>query len=117
MLRTRKLFLIVLPLIIAGSAFAQEKGPIIRLDPALDDIVSPDAKVEKVAGGFVFFEGPLWVRKGGYLLFSDIANNVIEKWNPADGKVTPFLDRPDSEFKSDGSSMLGGPNGNTMDSQ
>jgi gluconolactonase len=119
MRKMKPLSIIILSILSVGSAFAQtpEKGPVIRLDPALDDIVSPDAKIEKVAGGFGFTEGPLWVRKGGYLLFSDISNNVIEKWNPADGKVTAFLDRPDSEFKSNGGSMLGGPNGNTMDSQ
>ena len=36
------------------------------LDPALDDIVPANAKVEKVAGNFGFTEGPVWVRSGGY---------------------------------------------------
>ncbi|OFW45003.1 MAG: hypothetical protein A3J28_06835 [Acidobacteria bacterium RIFCSPLOWO2_12_FULL_60_22] len=39
------------------------KEPVIRLDPALDSIVPPDAKVEKVAGNFGFLEGPVWVRQ------------------------------------------------------
>src|SRR3974377_2450688 len=37
---------------------------ILRLDPALDAIVSPGAKIEKLAGGFLFTEGPIWVRDG-----------------------------------------------------
>ena len=51
------------------------------MDPALDALVSPDAKVEVVKGGFGFTEGALWVQKGksGYLLFSDIPANVIYK--------------------------------------
>ena len=74
-------------------ALAQEKSPVVRLDMALDAIVSPDAKVEKVAGNFGFTEGPVWDRKGGYLLFSDIPANVIDKWDPKAGKVSVFLDK------------------------
>ncbi len=66
-------------------------GRVIRLDPALDAIVAPDAAIEKLAGGMRFTEGPVWVRDGGYLLFSDIGHNVINKWDPSDGTVTVFL--------------------------
>jgi gluconolactonase len=113
----RMLWIIVLSIIATVSAAAQapEKGPIVRLDPALDDIVPSNAKVEKVVGDIGFAEGPLWVRKGGYLIFSDIANNVIDKWNPADGKLLAFLDRPDAAFAVSSGSMLGGSNGITMD--
>ena len=67
--------------------------PVVRLDPALDALVSPDAKLEVVKGGFGFTEGALWVQKGksGYLLFSDIPANVIYKWTP-DGKLSVYLD-------------------------
>ena len=64
-------------------------GAILRLDPALDEIVAADARIEKVAGGFKFTEGPVWIHDG-YLLFSDIPNNVINKWTP-DGKVAAFM--------------------------
>ena len=86
-------FSILLALSAVAPAWAQEKGPVIRLDPAFDDIVAPNAKVETVADGFGFTEGPVWVRKGGYLIFSDIPANVINKWNPKDGKVSVFLDK------------------------
>ena len=54
-------------------------GDVAKLDPALDKLIDPDAKVEVVKGGFGFTEGPVWVQKGksGYLLFSDIPANVI----------------------------------------
>ena len=58
---------------------AEEYSFIARLNPALDEIVPMDAKVEKLADHFGFLEGPVWVRKGGYLLFSDIPANVIYK--------------------------------------
>jgi gluconolactonase len=52
---------------------AQEasRGTVTRMDPELDRLVPPDAKVEKVHGDFGFIEGPVWVRSGGYLVFSD----------------------------------------------
>jgi gluconolactonase len=78
-----------------GLATAQKPSdkPVVRLDPALDALVSPDAKLELVKGGFGFTEGALWVQQGksGYLLFSDIPANVIYKWTP-DGKVSVYLD-------------------------
>src|SRR5436309_1128417 len=78
-----------------GPATAQKPSdkPVVRLDPALDGLVSPDAKLELVKGGFGFTEGALWVQQGkrGYLLFSDIPANVIYKWTP-DGKLSVYLD-------------------------
>ena len=61
-------------------------GRIERLDPALDAIIAPDAKMEVIANGFAWTEGPLWVRAdGGYLLFSDIPPNRILKWQDGQG--------------------------------
>jgi len=57
-------------------------GSIVRSDPALDKIAPPGTSVEKVQGDFRFIEGPVWVRSGGYLLFSDIPANSIMKWTP-----------------------------------
>jgi gluconolactonase len=68
-----------------GTGVQQVETKIIRNDPALDAIVSPDAKIEKLAGGFLFTEGPVWVRDGGYLLFSDPNNNTIYRWSEEDG--------------------------------
>ncbi|MDP9083656.1 MAG: SMP-30/gluconolactonase/LRE family protein [Pseudomonadota bacterium] len=80
---------------------APDTGSIVRLDPALDAIVAPDAKLEILkADAFGIAEGPVWVREGksGYLLFSDIAANVIYKWTP-DGQVSVFL--KDSGYTGD----------------
>jgi gluconolactonase len=75
-------------------AIAEPSDPaVLRLDPALDALVSPDAKVELVKGGFGFTEGPVWVQKGkeGYLLFTDIPGRVVWKLT-ADGKASVYLD-------------------------
>jgi gluconolactonase len=83
--------------VLAGSfAFAQSTASnqsVVRLDPALDAVVSPDAKVELVKDGFGFTEGPVWVQKGkdGYLLFTDIPGNVVWKLTP-DGKASVYLE-------------------------
>jgi gluconolactonase len=54
---------------------------VVRLDPAMDGIVGPNPKIFKLAEGFQFTEGPVWVpRDGGYLLFSDPNANTIYKY-------------------------------------
>jgi len=66
---------------------------IVRNDPALDDIVSPAATIEKLAGGFLFTEGPVWVPRtadsDGHLLFSDPNANTIYRWS-TDGQISVF---------------------------
>ena len=57
---------------------------VTRLDPALDAIVPRDATIEKLAEGFLFTEGPIWV-PDGYLLFSDPNSNTIYRWSDNDG--------------------------------
>ena len=67
----------------AGAAAAGEfpaVGNIERKDPRFDKLIPKDAKLEKLADGFAWTEGPVWVKDGGYLLFSDIPNNVVIKW-------------------------------------
>jgi gluconolactonase len=63
-------------------------GAIVRVTPAFDALVPRDAQIEKLADGYMFTEGPVWVRRGQpgpYLLFSDIPANAIRKWSPTEG--------------------------------
>lgn len=66
-----------------GSILLAAGGCLFAASP--DDLIEPGAKVEKIAGGFQFTEGPVWDRSGGFLLFSDIPANAIMKWSPKDG--------------------------------
>lgn len=101
---------------VALTLMAQEAGvgTVRRVDPALDKLVPPGAKIEKLAGGFRFTEGPVWIKDGGYLLFSDIPANAILKWTP-DGKVTPFR-KPVFPGKFPDGQFIGS-NGLTLDAQ
>jgi gluconolactonase len=65
---------------------------ITKLDPALDAIVAPNAKLDLLDDHFGLTEGPVWVPEGksGYLLFVDMLSNVIWKMTP-DKKVSVFL--------------------------
>lgn len=60
-------------------------GKIERLDPRFDKLISTDAKLEKLAEGFDWSEGPVWMKSGGYLLFSDIPLNKVMKWKEGEG--------------------------------
>src|SRR5216683_2518197 len=91
---TRLLIAVAASMLAGSFALAQSANQaVVRLDPALDALVSPDAKVELVKGGFGFTEGPVWVQKGkeGYLLFTDIPGAVVWKLT-ADGKASVYLD-------------------------
>ena len=68
-----------------------DAATIDRWDPALDAIVPKDWKVEKIAEGFGWAEGPLWIKSGGYLLFTDVPGNKMWKWSEKGGLVK-FLD-------------------------
>ena len=82
-----------------ASAPAKETsgvGSIVRLDPAFDALVPPDAHIEKLAGGFQFTEGPVWRPQEQHLWFSDVMGNVVRQWSP-DGKATIAIQHAGAE--------------------
>ena len=52
---------------------------------AIYELVEEGSKVERLATGFTFTEGPIWHPKEQYLLFSDMPGDVRRKYTPADG--------------------------------
>ena len=86
---------------------------VTRLDKAIDDIVPKDARIEKLAGGFLFTEGPVWVGDG-YLLFSDPNGNMIYRWSP-DGQVSVFRTKSGYAGFDVGEYGQPGSNGLTLD--
>jgi gluconolactonase len=90
-------FLALIGLVTLGMAAAhaeEGKSVIVKKDAALDALISPNAKLERLATGFGFTEGALWVSKGknSHLLFSDMPGNVIYKWTP-DGRVSVHMEK------------------------
>src|SRR5437899_2831599 len=89
---------------------------VIRTDPAIDAIVSPNPKIFKLAEGFKFTEGPVWNRNGGYLLFSDPNNNTIYKYSPdGNGQLTVFREKSGYEGADIAEYGQPGSNGLTLD--
>jgi gluconolactonase len=107
---------------------AERPFGIVRIDPSLDSLVAPNAKLELLAEGFGLTEGPVWVPEGrdGYLLLSDLTANVIYKWTPAG--VSVFLDKAGysgTDINNAGTQtrrgrvavIMIGPNGQALDPQ
>jgi gluconolactonase len=108
----------VLVLAAIRSANAEDKSPrtvgsIERLDPALDKLVPAGAKMEVIGEGYAWCEGPAWVREGNFLLFSDIPNNAIMRWDRKSGS-TLFL-KPSGYTGNDPRAGESGSNGLVID--
>ena len=90
--------LLPLPLVLMGTVAMNSlaapvpvpEARIERFDTALDAIVAPDAPIEKLASGFIWSEGPVWIDDGSYLLFTDVPGNTLYRWSGRDG-LSVFL--------------------------
>src|SRR5437867_2212190 len=84
----RTIVLLFLAVAVFGQALLPVRptlGRILRDSPQLDALIAPDAKIEVLASGITWAEGPVWVKDGGYLLFSDIPRNSVMKWKEDEG--------------------------------
>ena len=91
---------------------------VVRNDPGMNEIVGPNPKVFKLADGFKFTEGPIWIKD--HLLFSDPNANTIYKYTPngnEEGRLEVF--RSPSGYSGVDIAEYGQPgsNGLTLDSQ
>jgi len=68
------------------SSTMKSIGIIDRMDPSLDSVIDTDAKIEIIAEGHDWTEGPVWVESLKMLLYSDIPPNSIYKWTEEHGK-------------------------------
>lgn len=88
-----RLALLIALLTAALPAVAQDKsiiGTVERLDPRFDALVPKDAQLEKISDGHIWTEGACWYKPGKFLVFSDIPNNVVLKWEEGKG-VSEFI--------------------------
>jgi gluconolactonase len=87
-----------------------------RSSPALDRVVPVDARLERVAGGFDFTEGPVWSPDGA-LLFSSPNTNAIYRLDPELGQVTVFRSKSGYAGVDIGRFFQPGSNGLTFDTE
>src|SRR5438270_4666484 len=100
-------------LIMGGNLLHADEAAPIRypdpsfkvLDPRFQSLMLGNAAVERIAGGCRFNEGPVWFGDGRFLLWSDIPNDRIMKWEEETGAISVF--RKPSNYA----------NGNTRDRQ
>ena len=97
-----------------GTGIVPVETQIFEKDPGLAAILTPGTKIERVAAGFQFTEGPVWDREGRYLLFSDPNNNLIYRWNP-DGQVSVYRSHSGYTGFNIGEYGQPGSNGLTLD--
>jgi gluconolactonase len=82
-----KRFLIAMSIaLVASSIHAQmPERKLQKMDPAFDELIAPDTKIEVLAGGFKWSEGPVWDKANAAILFTDIPNNRVMKWSEKGG--------------------------------
>ena len=98
------------------NASWKDIGKIYVLDESLNTIIPAGAKIEKVADGFSFTEGPVW-HPDGYLLFSDPNTNTIYRYNPQNHNVTVYMSHSGYTGPDIGEYGQPGSNGLTIDKE
>ena len=82
-----------------------------KLDDALDALIDKDAEIEQLSSGHKWTEGPVWNPRQKMLLFCDIPNNEINRWDAASGKVSVYMKPSGYEGLKSGRSKESGTNG------
>ena len=80
----------VILILINLFVISQDKfiGSVERLSPEIDNLIEKSAKIEILADGFEWSEGPVWSSQLNSVLFSDVPENVIYSWNEDKGLGT-----------------------------
>jgi gluconolactonase len=85
-------------------------GRIHREAPALDALIPANTIIERLADGFTWSEGPVWIDDQACLLLSDVPANKMYRWSDADG-LSIFLDPSGYEGSETGIFREPGSNG------
>ncbi len=91
-------------------------GSIESFDPEFKKLVPATAKIEVLAAGFEWSEGPVWIAKDRSLLFSDIPNNRINRWREGEG-ISVFMEPSGYTGEEPFTGLEPGTNGLMLDSQ
>lgn len=105
------------------TCFGQKTiGGIERLDAELDQLIDPSTKVEILADGFSWSEGPVWVPQLNAVLFTDVPENKLYQWEEING-LSIYLDPSGytgyapNEKKAGGNGLILDPEGNLLIAQ
>ncbi|MBX7209312.1 MAG: SMP-30/gluconolactonase/LRE family protein [Verrucomicrobiaceae bacterium] len=98
-------------IVIAAEPVPPFSGSIERLDPKLDTLIAPEAKIEVLASGFNWAEGPVWYQGG--IVFSDVPENTAFMWKEGQTEAAVFL-KPSGATKPEGGQ---GSNGLAVDAR
>ncbi len=101
---------------LANAQTPKTMGEIEWIDPAFEKLLPKDAVIEVLGSGYEWSEGPVWVKNGGYLLFSDIPRNQVMKWKEGEG-VTVFMESSGYTEDPEFTGREPGTNGLTIDSR
>lgn len=101
--------------IVSARAPYAAVGSIERLSPELDAVLAPEARIEVLAEGFRWAEGPVWRRREGDLIFSDVPANIAYRWSEGRG-VEVFL-HPSGDTGRNADASGEGSNGLAVDAQ
>lgn len=85
--------IVLLPILLTSlalSANSLPQQPVLSLNPAMQQVVASDARLEVLAEGFRWSEGPIAEPDSGDILFSDVPENTVYRWNEAQG-LTVYL--------------------------
>jgi gluconolactonase len=116
-------------LLTGGQTPTERPFSVVKLDPGLDSIIDAGAKAELLGDRFGLTEGAVWIQEGqaGHLLFSDMLDNVIYRWERgkpisvflenAGYTGTDFLNVGQQTRRGRSAALLIGPNGLTRDPQ
>ena len=88
-------------------------GSLEFLDPEMEKLIDKNTKIELLAKGFDWAEGPVWVDKLDGVLFSDVPNNKVYMWNENEG-LSVFLE-PSGMTNYSPTSKTDGSNGLALD--
>lgn len=94
----------------------QNLGEIVKIDNALDKVIAAGTKLQKLATGFQFTEGPAW-HPDGYLVYSDPNTNVIYAYKPENGNVEIYRTKSGYAGINIGEYHQAGSNGLTFDKE
>ena len=91
-------------------------GNTYTIEKEFDNIIAPGTKIEKLADGFSFTEGPVW-HPDGFLLFSDPNMNMIYRYNPVNNNITIYQSHSGYTGTDIGSIGQPGSNGLAIDNE